>query len=118
MKLIEIIAIISPLLALPLAMFIIMPWQIRRHMKKVVRILRLLNAADPPGAVTMPEMGIKERGFFTFTLLRDYKREALNGLVQLGAVKYLEEDGKYYLDERRFAETPFYFPPPELARNP
>ena len=104
--LINSLAFISPLLALTFGILVILPWQAKRAARRLLRMLRQIQATSPKTAVTTQELGIPEHTFFTFRLLRNFGREGLSLLAAYGAVQ-LTTDNRYYLVEDRVAQLPF-----------
>lgn len=75
----------------------------RRAIKQVINLLRRGDALTPQSAKLADELGIK-RQMFQFRLLRDFKPQALNLLVNANIVM-TTEDGRIYLSEEALSKT-------------
>ena len=107
----DILFIIVILIVMGLVMFIVPQWRLRRATPQVIRIFRDQGAVGIKNARTPDELGIKLPGMMEGILTRrDYKRQALKALIQVGIIVHDVESGGLYLSEDKLAET-------ELGKN-
>jgi hypothetical protein len=93
-----ILIIAALILAIVFSLFFFV-WQVRRNTIKVIKIFRDRKAVGIDNAQAPADLGLHRRSILENTfLLRDYKANALDGLIQSGAVQ-VTLDGKMYLTE-------------------
>jgi hypothetical protein len=93
------ILIIAALILALVLSFMFFVWQVRRNTIKVITIFRDKKAVGIDYARTPADLGLHRRSMLENAfLLRDYKANALDGLIQSGAVQ-VTQDGKMYLTE-------------------
>ncbi len=86
------------------ALIMIPKFMIRRAIRQVIAIMRHYGAMGRDRARTQGEMGLNPPDFMArITSLRDYKPQALQILINQGAV-VSTEDGKLYMDEQKLSE--------------
>jgi hypothetical protein len=77
----------------------------KRAICKVISIFREYNAIAYNKALTLDNMGLAPRSFFSFRILSDYKPWALETLVKSGVIRATEQ-GYFYLSEDTLNANP------------
>ena len=105
MSQIDVILIIAMVVILVLAIFVILPWRMRRAMRIIIRTFVEHNATSAKNAIAMDELKIKSQSIFSLRLkLKDFKKEALDVLLSTGAVQ-MTGDNRLYLLEEKIMDT-------------
>ena len=94
------------LLALFIIAFFILPrWRMRRAMRQVIDIFLKNNAVHSSTAQTPEQLGFRQNRGLSLSLfrLRDFKKNALNMLIQAQVIQQLE-DGRLYLSEEKLSQ--------------
>jgi hypothetical protein len=93
------ILIIAALILALVLSFLFFVWQVRRNTTRVIQIFRDKKAVGIHNARAPADLGLHRRSMLENAfLLRDYKANALDGLIQSGAVQ-VTKDGRMYLTE-------------------
>ena len=106
----ETVFIIIIVILMGVALFIIPQWRIKRAIPQVIKMFRDSNAVGIKNAKTQEELGFKQPGTLEVLFTRrNYKRHALNALIQAEIIQ-MTEDGKLYLTEEKLIKAGFYKP--------
>jgi hypothetical protein len=93
------ILIIAALVLILVLSFLFLAWQVQRNTIKVIKIFRDKKAVGIQNARAPSELGLHRRSVLeNVFLMRDYKANALDALIQSGAVQ-VNQDGRMYLTE-------------------
>ena len=106
MRQIDVIILIGIVAMLAFSLLVILPWRLRRAVRLVIKAFIENNATSPKSAIPQEKLRIKPSpGMLNWRIkLRDFKNEALNLLLQMGAVQRTE-DGNLYLVEDKINFT-------------
>ena len=90
--------VIVILLALVVFGFWLMRWRFKRAVRQVMNAFISSGAIGPDKALNMEELGLGRRGW---SIVRDYRGYALQGLMANKSVEQLE-DGRLYLTKEAY----------------
>jgi hypothetical protein len=74
----------------------------RRTLQTLIKMFRNAQALSPETAKFADEIGFKDRSILIFTIVRDYKPQALQLLIKENIIQ-VTEDGKLFLSEQTLA---------------
>ncbi len=100
---VDIIYLVSMGAIFLLAIFVVLPWRVKRSANKVVRTLRENGATNAKHAISVELLKIRPRSMFTLRP-KDFKKEGLDLLLKTGIVQ-LTEEGKLFLVEERLFKS-------------
>ena len=92
-----------------LALFLVLPTALNRHaVRQVISIFREHQALCSHSAKTIDELGLRPAGFSKRLInFRDYKPQALRGLIRADIVQVTAEDKLFLAEDKIAIPRPF-----------